>query len=790
MNGMCCFMQALHAGAAVPRRSLFTAACVIVLALSSVSHAVAADAIVTPVDNAKRAILTDHGPAWAQPKNDRGAVPADLALDHLSLILRRSPERQAAYDRLLREQQDPASPSYHRWLSPVEVGERFGAGRHDIAVLSDWLRTQGFSITAVANSRIRIDFSGRAADVGAAFATELHYFQAGAAKRIANTSEPSMPAALAGSVRSVFGLNSPKLHRKLRTELRRESMDPQPTATNCQTTPCSHAIFPADFRQIYDLDSAHWSSVDGSGQTIAVLGRTRVYEPDVMNFQQLAGLATKYPVVIVPPDGTDPGAPASTCSETGTPSCSHPTDAVKDQGEATLDVERAGSVAPGATIKLIVSGEKNSVDGVFIAMNYAIDTNPVPAKIISISYGSCEADATQSDANYLDDAFGQAAMEGISVFVASGDGGAADCDGLDATPSGTERLSADLLCASSHVTCVGGTEFADTTNPDQYWSRSNAFGYQSALGYIPEGAWNDPLNADGTTTIAATGGGVSRFTPTPPWQNGVGVPGTQGRYSPDVALAASTREGYFTCTAAQGGSCVISNGSFHFLAGGGTSASTPSMAGIAALLNHVFGGPQGNLNPTLYSLASNPANGVFHDVTVASSGVTNCTLATPSLCNNSTPGPHGLSGGLHGYAVTSGYDLATGLGSIDVGNLLTRWGEPPGVNLDQHGLSGSWANPATAGQGLLMDIEPDFYGSGTGLLFGGWFTYDTNVAGGRRWYTIQTVVRDGYLTEQSQIYLTQGGAFDSSLATDTSAVGNATLHFSDCMHGTLQYTFS
>jgi hypothetical protein len=180
---------------------------------------------------------------------------------------------------------------------------------------------------------------------------------------------------------------------------------------------------------------------------------------------------------------------------------------------------------------------------------------------------------------------------------------------------------------------------------------------------------------DGTKPVAAgTGGGVSAFIATPTWQVGTGVPTARaGRYTPDVAFSASAHDGYFGCEAAEGGNCVVTKGSFAFLEFSGTSAAAPDMAGIAALLNQKEGSAQGALNPGLYNLAATPTNTVFNDVTVATSAVSNCVVTTPSMCNNSTAGTTGLSGGLSGYLVTAGFDEATGLGSINVANLLTNW---------------------------------------------------------------------------------------------------------------------
>lgn len=769
------------------------------LAVIGAAHAAADYAVVGATDVSRRVEIAGHRAAWATTANDRGPVPADFVLDHLTVQLKRTAQRQQAFDAFLRAQQDPASPDYRHWLSPREIGARFGASQHDIEAVSDWLSAQGLRVDRVSNDRQRIRFGGTAANVGAAFATAIHAYATRDGARIANSGPPRIPAALAGAVQSVAGLATLRfrpLHRMRGASGVWPHGAPRPALTDCQQMPCSHVIFPADFASIYDLGPVQQAGVDGSGQTIAILARERVYGPDIQNFQDLAGLPSRMPTVIVPPQGTDPGPPASTCNDstTVTPNCSHPDDAVADQGEATLDVQRAGSIAPGATIDLIASANAGSVDGIYVAMDYAIDTDPVPAHVLSISYATCEADNSQAVADGLDGYFSQAAMEGISVFVASGDGGVAGCASLDSAPVPGERLSANILCASSHVTCVGGTEFADSADPGRYWSASNSDTYGSALGYIPEGAWNDPIDDTGATQVAASGGGASVFIPTPSWQTGIGVPAARlGRYTPDVSFAASTREGYFTCIAAQGGSCVVSSrGQFQFLLSGGTSATAPDMAGIAALLEQRTGSAQANLNPRLYALAADSANGVFHDTTPASSGVADCQASVPSLCNNSTPGPHGLGGGLPGYLVGSGYDEVTGLGSIDVANLLAQWDDAgaAGVNLNQRGLTGSWADPGAEGQGLVLETDPDFYGAGSGLLFGGWFNYDTTPNGGQRWYTIQGQVSAANPTSTMSIYLTQGGRFASPQATSTEPIGQVTIRFGDCMHGTMQYSFA
>jgi hypothetical protein len=769
------------------------------------------------VDTNRRHVLAEHRAAWATTQNDRGQLPADLPLQHLTIALKRTAEREQAFQQLLADQQDPASPDYHHWLTPIQIGEQFGASQQDIDAVSAWLSAQGLHTDGIANSRTRITFSGTAGAVANALATSMHYYQTGGEIRIANAGDAQIPAALANAVQSIHGLYASKhrpqnrmVSRSLST-LNTRPLDTssgtgvlnRPEDTYCPSGgSCQHTIFPADFAKIYDMNSLAAQGITGDGQTIAIVGKARVYSADLTNFQKLTGVTFAAPTVIVPPQGSDPGNPATTCTPSNPDTCDNPSDAVGNQSEATLDVERAGSVAPGASIDLIISADINSAsgslldDGTDIATNYAIDTSPVPARILNISFGVCESETGRADTQFQNQLFQQAAAEGISVFVSSGDSGAAGCSGgANSKPDANQTRSINELCASGYVTCVGGTEFADSTDPGAYWAASDSTNFLSALGYIPEGAWNDPLDDNGKPQFGATGGGVSVYIATPSWQTGVGVPGTQGRYTPDMSFPASTREPFFTCFAAGGGSCAAdAHGEFSFIGAGGTSSSTPSMAAVTALLNQKIGSAQGNLNPRLYALAASTANGVFHDVTVASSGVSGCTLSSPSLCNNSTPGSTGLSGGLPGYAVGSGYDESTGLGSIDVANLLAHWNSSTGssaVNLDQHGITGSWYNPATGGQGFEIEVYPDLVGAGEGLLFAGWFTYDVAAAGGRRWYALSGNVGSASSPATLSIYAVYGGNFNATPSLGSSgALGQATIALTDCNTGTLTYEFT
>jgi hypothetical protein len=617
-----------------------------------------ANRITQGADSTQVQVLPNHHPQWADRANSTGLMPSDAVLDHLTLVLARSPEQQKAFESFLAGQQNPASPDYHHWLTPAEVGERFGLSEDDIATVKGWLQSQGLHADWVSPSRLFIGFGGTAANLGRAFQTELHHYKVNGVERMSVSSDPMVPQALAPAIKAIRGLYSIEeqpLHRAL--PMRSDS--PQMNTSNGM-----HFITPADFTTIYHVVGGE----TGQGQTIGILGRSRTNFADFSNFRLRTDSQSPDPVEIIPTafGGVDPG-PALTSPPSGTISFG-------DQSEATLDVTRAGSVAPGAKLMLVVATSASG--GIGADAEYLVNTSPVPAQVMTISYGACESAAGPSAVDYWDSLFQQAAAEGISVFVSSGDSGASGCDASFATPpSSPAGNSPNYICSSSYATCVGGTEFNDASNPSLYWSTSNDTFLGSAISYIPEGGWNEPLDSSSTAQAAASGGGVSTVIATPSWQAGTGVPTARaGRYTPDVSFSSSCHDGYFACFAAGGGSCVTnSQGYYSFFGYCGTSAAAPSMAGVAALLDEKLGIAQGSLNPEIYQMAVT-APAAFHDVTIASSGVATCNVNTPSMCNNSIPGPNGLSGGQPGFAVTSGYDLVTGLGSLDVFNFFEDYG--------------------------------------------------------------------------------------------------------------------
>ena len=603
------------------------------------------------------AVLSNHHPQWANPQNMIAPLADDQPLNLLTIVLARTPTQQQAFEQLLTEQVDPKSSEFHHWLTPTEIGERFGTAKEQVDAISGWLADNGMNVVAVSPSRTFINVKATASQAGRAFQTQFNTYMVNGRQKVSVASEPQVPVEFAPSIKSIRGLFTFEDRPSARGH---GAVSGPQGVLSTEVAPApggnfggSHYVTPADFLTIYDIPTTHL----GQGVTIGIVGRSRTDFADFTNFQARTNTSFANPIEIVPTNfgGIDPGPAQTAPNQSGTYS--------EDQFEAELDVLRSASLAQQAKIDLVVSTQAGG--GVYSAMEYLVEANAV--QVISNSFGACEISDGPSVTENWNTLAQNAAAQGISVFTIGGDAGAAGCDTYFATPPAHPlAISPNAIAATPYATAVGGTEFADSANPSLYWNASNGPGYSSAKGYIPEGAWNEPLNGK-TTEAASGGGGVSSVIATPSWQTGTGVPAARkGRYTPDISFTAAGHDGYFSCFAAAGYNCVVnSQGNFTFEYMSGTSNTAPAMAGITAMLVQKQGGRMGNLNPQIYYLA-NDKPAAFHDATVATSGVSNCTVSVPSMCNNSIPSPTGLTGGEAGYVLTVGYDQATGLGSLDV----------------------------------------------------------------------------------------------------------------------------
>jgi subtilase family serine protease len=619
-------------------------------------------------------------PQWVSSSREIGSLPDSTPVS-VEVVIARAPAVQAAFEQLLEDQQNPNSPRYHQWLTPKQIGEQYGATQHDLDALSAWLTAQGMTLTGIAPSRIFVRATASAGVVGNAFKTQFRTYSVGDKSRFSVATEPSIPAAFSSIIASISGLSQVELHPMHRI---RPAAAPKPDYT---TAGGYHYVFPADFATIFDINSVYNAGINGTGQHVAIIGESDIVASDIAAFEAKANLPSNTPktIVVPSPAGVDPGIVDG------------------DEGESDLDLQRVIGVAPGVSADFVISGTVGTTQGIDVAMRYEIETLLDP--VMTLSYGGCEGGTTGANLatdNAYNSLFQTGAAAGISIFISSADSGAASCDGAFEAAPATQFLSINFLCSSGSVTCVGGTEFNDTASPSTYWSTSNGTGYESALGYIPEGAWNESTVVGTSSTtyqVAASGGGVSKYITKPSFQTGLGVPADGFRDVPDVSFPAADHDGYFGCEAdvvfspTATGNCATGGG----LIFSGTSAAAPGMAGVAALLNQKLGTGgtgtgQGNLNPLLYKLAALNSGNPFHDTTLASAGFSSCDVTTPSTCNNSTPGPTTLTGGLAGYAIGTGYDQVTGWGSLDVNAFLTSAAALPTLPATTTTLT---ANPTT-----------------------------------------------------------------------------------------------
>lgn len=629
------------------------------------------------VNDAQRTTLRGNVHPLARSEFDRGEAPAGLPLDRMLIVLKRSPQQEAALEQLIQDQQNAQSPEYHRWLTPEQFGERFGPAASDIGAVTQWLASKGLQVSGISKSGLFIEFSGSVSQVAQAFGTPIHSFVVNGQQHWANISDPTIPTALAPVVAGIDSLHNfekQAQHVSLGeySASSQRLVSPKPAFT-IDNTPAEYAVSPYDFAAIYDLFplwNATPTPINGAGQTIAIVGRSDINAGDakaMWSYFGLDGTHAPEPTLVVTYNGLNPGK-------------------TEDEPEADIDTQWSGAVAPGATVNLVVSASTTSTDGVDLSALYIVDNNL--ATVMSESYGACEKSMGSSGVQFYGSLWEQAAAQGISVFVSSGDNGAAGCDDPDAPAS--SGLQVNGIASTPYNAAVGGTDFNQFNKWSTYWnSTNNSVTKQSAIGYIPETTWNDSctngvlLSVGGSTDaetncnnsafaslLDSTGGsgGQSSSWLKPAWQTGTSS--DNARDLPDVSLFASNgflNSYYLVC---QSDAVSLSGCGYGDFSGfGGTSISSPQFAGIMALINQKTGSAQGIPGLTLYKLAAQQAS-AFHDIPAGSTIAMPCFSSTAN-CTTSRPGD--AYGVLSGYSTAAGYDLATGLGSVDAANLVNDW---------------------------------------------------------------------------------------------------------------------
>jgi subtilase family serine protease len=628
----------------MPKFEHILLACKVAGALVVCSGFAGAQSLVTqPVDETQLVTLTGNTRHAATAANDRGPVADSLNLDHMFLQLKRAPAAERSITALIEQLHDPASSQFHRWLTADEVASRFGPADHDVTAITTWLESHGFTINVVYRANGVIDFSGTAAAVKKAFHTEIHNLMVRGVPHIANMSDPKIPAALAPAVHGVVSMNDfrPKPLNK-----------PRPQYSFPTSGGEEYALVPGDLATIYDINPVFSAGITGRGQTIVVVEDTLLYSADDWYaFRQTFGLDRKFPGGSLHQVQPQPWGGSK-----GSPSCANP-GVNGDDGEAALDVEWSSAAAPEASIVLAACADTNVAFGGYIAMQNLLTAPGTPPGIFSVSYGESETDDGASYNIYINGLYQLAVLQGVSVFVASGDWGADVSDYGEATA--TSGINVSAFASTPYNVAVGGTDFADGYLNDYstYWSLTNGKYYNSALSYVPEIPWNDtcagqlassylgyptPYGANGfcnSTTgadflgvVAGSGGpsecatgnpslpgvvsGSCKGYRKPSYQfNAVGMPNDGVRDLPDVSLFASNgfwghyyvfcysdpTPGYYgaPCTGAPSG----------WSGAGGTSFASPIMAAIQALANQASrNAHQGNPNYVYYALSAQQSN--------------------------------------------------------------------------------------------------------------------------------------------------------------------------------------
>ena len=687
----------------LPSRLAVVAAGLFVFAASTFaqtqSEAIIPNRITQPINPDVRVSLSHNVHPLALPKYDQGLAPGSMETGRIMLVLKRSAAQEQSLRQYLGDLQNPNSPNYRQWLTPAQFGKLYGISDIDLITVTAWLQSQGFTIDKVPQARNVIIFSGNVAQIRQAFSTSIHKYFVNGETYFANSADPQIPAALAPVIAGIAPLNDfhPKRQANIKTAAHFDTETKRIKPDLTVTSSGSPYLFtaPADAATIYDLpnNSLNYpkytgNTYDGTGVTIGIAGDSNINAQDVQLYRA-ALLPSLYsgnnPYITI--DGNDPGING-------------------DAIEALLDLEVSGGIAPSARINFYTSANTDLQAGLILAIDRALDDNVV--SILNVSFGACELAQGNSGNAQILSMWQQAAAQGISVTVSTGDSGSAGCDNPSSETAAQHGLAVNGLASTAYNIAVGGTDFDILgTSFSNYVSTSNASNYyRTALSYIPENPWNDststnaggyssnqPLkDPNGNTNIFGGGGGSSSCVTqtgngsctagysTPPFQTGLSGFPYSTRTLPDVSfLAGDGLYGalWLVCSdnVANGSDipqtdCQTTNGTFTnsttFTGVGGTSAATPAFAGMLALVSQSQGGARlGQAANVLYNLAAQGGlySTIFHDVTVGNNSVF-CAPGSPNCGSNDF---------LTGYNAGTGYDAASGLGSVDAVQMIANW---------------------------------------------------------------------------------------------------------------------
>jgi hypothetical protein len=629
------------------------------------------------VDANDRVLLPAVVRPWVKRATDLGAASSSTAAPRMLLLLSRSPEQEQALTEFLADLQNPASPRYHHWLTPSQFGETFGVNTDDLQSVTSWLQSQGFTVTKVAQARNLIEFSGNVGQVEQTFQTSVHRFSWNGTTTMTSVAPVQVPRALAPVITGLVNLDSARPHTSV-VQAAPAKYDPSTHRIKADLTLFDNAgdpilyADPADAATIYDTPNAvlnpsyTGSTLDGTGVKVGVVGDSNVNLVPVGLYRQAflneTSGNTNLPTVIV--DGNDPGINS-------------------DETESFLDLEVLGGIAPKASLYYYTSDNSDLSGGVQNAISRAVEDNMVG--ILSVSYSSCEADQGTTGNAFFSEVYQQASAQGITITVSSGDSGPANCD-YSSEPAATNGLVVNALGSTPYNISVGGTDFdALSANFSTYVSSTSSGNppyYLTAKQYIPERPWNDstlmstsiasnvPLESNGVTDIIAGGGGMSSVYTKPAFQTGLTL-SDGARDLPDVSFLAGNGlygAAWVLCEGGVAGNdCETTNGQFTssttFSGAGGTSAAAPAFAGMLALVEQSTGSRLGQANNVLYALASSQYSAVFHDVASGDNAVV-CAAGSSGCGSNSFT---------TGYNAVAGYDLASGLGSVDAAAMVANW---------------------------------------------------------------------------------------------------------------------